>query len=714
MKRTATLIAALLFLLFHVQAQVKTPSTWKTSASKQEVKVGEEIELIFEATIDPEWYLYSSDFDPDCGPMVTTFHFNGNESYELIGDIQAIKPIEKFDDVFECNVRIFKKHGEFRQKIKVLSPDLKVTGNYEFQVCSDISGQCIPFDYDFEFSKFKVSEATESITPKPVDEKPKVAPAKAEEPGASSKEDKAKVSETKDSATATSEVDEQPKENTSVQPKYDPAKNTGPIMDETMKMNSKKDQSLLWFMIVAFVAGLTALLTPCVFPMIPMTVSYFTSKKHGVGKALIYGLSIIVIYTLIGSALAPIMGPETANSLATDWLPNVIFFTIFIVFALSFFGLFDITLPNSFVNSVDQKADKGGMVGVFFMAFTLVLVSFSCTGPIVGSLLVSSAGGEVLKPVLGMFAFSLAFAIPFTVFAIFPGLMNNLPKSGGWLNSVKVILGFIELALAFKFLSIADQAYHWGILDREINIAIWIVVGAMMGFYLLGKIRLPHDSKLEIITVPRLILAILTFTFVMYLIPGMWGAPLKALAGYLPPMHTHDFNVTTVVETESEIENCEEPKYADFLHLPHGISGYFDYDQALACARAQNKPLFIDFTGHGCTNCREMEAVVWSDPEVLKRLKEDYVVVALYVDDKTELPEEEWYTSKYDDKVKKTIGKQNADLQITNLDNNAQPFYVLVGADEKVLIEPVAYDKDVQNFIDFLDTGKRKYNEMYK
>jgi thiol:disulfide interchange protein DsbD len=328
---------------------------------------------------------------------------------------------------------------------------------------------------------------------------------------------------------------------------------------------------------------------------------------------------------------------------------------------------------------------------------------------------VASAGGEFLKPILGMLAFSLAFAIPFTLFAVFPQWLNNLPKSGGWLNSVKVVLGFIELAFAFKFLSIADQAYHWGILDRDINIAIWIVIFTLMGFYLLGKIRLPHDSKLEVISVPRLILAIATFSFVVYLIPGLWGAPLKALAGYLPPMHTHDFDLISLNNPYEDYEGgiCDEPKYADFLHLPHGLKGYFDYEQAVACARAQQKPLFIDFTGHGCTNCREMEAVVWSDPAVLKRLKEDYVVLALYVDDKTQLPESEWFVSNYDDKVKKTLGKQNADLQIDRLNNNAQPFYVLLGADEKVLMPPAGYNKDVSEFVDFLDKGKARYDSRY-
>ena len=477
--------------------------------------------------------------------------------------------------------------------------------------------------------------------------------------------------------------------------------------------------SLLSFMIIAFLAGLAALFTPCVFPMIPMTVTFFTgkakSRKRGIRNALIYGFSIILIYTLIGSVVAPFMGPEIANDLATNWIPNLIFFVVFVVFALSFFGLFEITLPSSWVNKVDQQADKGGITGIFFMAFTLVLVSFSCTGPIVGSILVQAAGGQILKPILGMFAFSAAFAIPFTFFAIFPEWLNSLPKSGGWLNSVKVVLGFLELAFALKFLSIADQAYHWELLDREVYLAFWIVIFTLMGFYLLGKIRLPHDSLMEMISVPRLILSMIVFTFVVYLIPGMFGAPLKALAGYLPPISTHDFNVMEFRNTAQsgvgidKEKLCDQPKYSDFLHFPHGIDGYFDYKQALSCAREQKKPIFIDFTGHGCVNCREMEARVWSDPEVLKRLEKNFIVLALYVDDKTELPESEWYTSEYDKKIKKTLGKQNADLQIRKFKNNAQPFYIILDQDERMLTEPKSYDLSISNFISFLEEGENAF-----
>ena len=500
------------------------------------------------------------------------------------------------------------------------------------------------------------------------------------------------------------------------------------------------------FFLLAFGSGLAALLTPCVFPMVPLTVSFFGSSpvpvedqvvhlnssgsgshfrgndKKGMRKAMLYGFFIILIYVVAGTVVAYINGPEFANWFSTHWLPNVLFFLIFLVFALSFLGMFEITLPSSFVNKVDGLGNKkGGWLGTFFMAFTLVLVSFSCTGPIVGSVLVLSAGGAVLKPIVGMFAFSLALALPFTLFAAFPKWMERLPKSGGWLQEVKVVLGFLELALALKFLSIADQVYHWGILDREVYLALWIVIFSLLGFYLLGKIKLPHDDDSKRTSVTKLILAIVTFSFVVYMVPGMFGAPLKSLSGYLPPMTTQEYIVQSSGNTTipaniqpSEINTlpasgCPEPKYRDLFKLPHGLQGYFDLEQAKECAQIQNKPIFIDFTGHGCVNCREMEARVWSDSRVLQLLKEEYVIAALYVDDKTELPEKDWYISEYDGKTKKSIGKQHADYQIVKYVNNAQPFYVLMDAEENLLVEPKAYDLDIANFIRFLESGIQKF-----
>jgi thiol:disulfide interchange protein DsbD len=639
------------------------PASWETRWSKPPV-AGEVVDLVFTAAIDEGWFLYSSDFVLDPGPVPATFVFERNETYKAVGDIEPIGSKRKYDDVFEGEVTYFTGAAEFRQQVEVLKDDPYVQGVLEYQVCSEVDGKCIPFEEEFVFG-----------TP----------------PG--------------DAATAEA-VDAGQKDRSGLLKSRD----------------SYSPYSLLTFMIVAFLGGLAALFTPCVFPMIPMTVTFFTGRakdrKQGIRNAVFYGLSIIFIYTLIGSLVAPFMGPEMANELATNWIPNVLFFIIFLVFALSFFGLFEITLPNSWVNRMDSQADKkGGLPGIFFMAFTLVLVSFSCTGPIVGSILVESAGGQIIKPVMGMLAFSLAFAIPFALFAVFPEWLNALPKSGGWLNSVKVVLGFLELAFSLKFLSIADQAYHWGILDREVYLAFWIVIFALMGFYLLGKIRLPGDSQLEVISVGRLMLAVITFSFVVYLIPGMFGAPLKAMAGYLPPQSTHDFDLskaTRAVAMPGDTGSatlCDAPKYADILEFPHGLKGYFDYEQAIACARRLDKPVFIDFTGHGCVNCREMEARVWSDPEVLERLHSDYVLLALYVDDKTELPEPLWYTSSYDGKVKKTIGKQNADFQIRRFRNNAQPYYILLDPnDEEPLVPPRAYDLDLQEFASFLDSGVEAYN----
>jgi thiol:disulfide interchange protein DsbD len=681
---------ALVSTLF-AQAQILQPAKWTVSPSANTVKIGDELEVLFQVKIDPTWYLYSTEFPCEDGPMKTEFMFKEHASFQLVGKVQPINPQDKYDDVFECDVKVFKKTAEFRQRVKVLAADLQIAGEYSYQVCTEVDGKCIPGDGEFSITNVTVTGAVKTKTKN--EEKPRnETPSKLiETPAVDTLQQAASIP-----ATYGTEV-------------------VGPQLDEAL-LKEQPDQKSLWsFMILAFLAGLAALLTPCVFPMIPMTVTFFTGQGRSKFQALLYGFFIILIYTVAGAAVAPLMGPETANHLSTEWLPNLIFFLVFVIFGLSFLGLFEITLPGTFITKVDRQAEKGGLTGVFFMAFTIVLVSFSCTGPIVGSILVSSAGGEVLKPVLGMFAFALAFAVPFTLFAFFPGWMSSLPKSGGWLNAVKVILGFLELALAFKFLSIADQAFHWGILDREVNIAIWIVIGLLIGLYLMKAFRMPgdtgKDAENKIVSVPRVVLATGMFTFVVYLIPGMWGAPLKALAGYLPPLSTHDFDLVSQAKGNAGNAICDEPKYADFLHLPHGLNGYFDYKQALACARQQNKPLFIDFTGHGCTNCREMEAVVWSDPQVLERLKNDFVVVALYVDDKTELPEDQWYTSSYDNKIKKTIGKQNADLQITNLKNNAQPFYVLVGADEKVLVAPYGYNKDVNSFVKFLDEGKKRYRE---
>lgn len=471
------------------------------------------------------------------------------------------------------------------------------------------------------------------------------------------------------------------------------------------------DDSGLWsIFIIAFLAGLAAIFTPCVFPMIPMTVSYFL-KKENKFDAIIYGVSIIALYTVPVALLIIISnvaggGEFTAgifNALSTHWLPNILFFIVFMIFALSFFGMFEITMPSGIINRAENRGNKGGLFGAFFLAFVLVLVSFSCTGPIVGSVLVESAsGGNAVKPIVAMFGFSLAFAMPFTLFAFFPGWMKNLPKSGGWLNTVKVVLGFVEFALGFKFLSVADQTYHWHILDREVYLAIWIATSILLGLYLLGKIKLPNDSDIPFVKVPRLILALIAFAFAIYMLPGMWGAPLKALSGYIPPLTTQDFVMGqgNVNQAFAQSTLCEKPLYGEHLRLPHGIDAYFEYNQAVECAKKQNKPLLIVFTGHGCVNCRKMEEYVWSDNQVLATMKEKFVIAALYTDDRTE-----------DISGNSTIGKVNTELQISKYQINAQPYYVMLNASqpEKPLIAPQGYNPDPQSFVQYLQNGLNAY-----
>ncbi len=609
--------------------------------SFKQTKLGAgEYELQFSATIEKGWHLYSTTI-PEGGPIATAFHFSDSTGFVINGKTSTSKaPIVVFDKTFNMNLEYFGNEVIFKQLVNVKDNSLKTISGYVEYMSCNDETCTPPTEEEFTF-QLESTSGEEKVA-------------------------------------ASTDVD------------------------------GTAQRSLLIFLLISFVAGLAAILTPCVFPMIPMTVSFFMhsneSKRKARLNAIIYGLSIIAIYTIIGTLVAVLFGPDAANWISTHWLPNILFFVVFIIFAFSFFGFYEIVLPHWLVNKADKGADRGGIAGSFFMALTLVLVSFSCTGPIVGAILVESAGGHIIKPIVGMFGFSLAFALPFTLFAIFPQWLSNLPKSGGWLNTVKVVLGFVELALGLKFLSVADQTYHWGILNREVYIAIWIVVFLLMGIYLMGFIRFKYDSKVKRLSVPRIVLAVVTFLFVAYMVPGLFGAPLKVISGYLPPM---------IVKADPSLinEGCEEPKYADRLHMPLGLNGYFDYNQALACARAQKKPLFIDFTGHGCVNCREMEANVWSDPRVLERLKNNFVILALYVDDKTSLSEKDWVTSKYDGKVKKTIGKKYADFQITRFGVNAQPYYVILDNNEKMLVKPKARDLNPDNFVKFLDEAVVKYNK---
>ncbi len=467
----------------------------------------------------------------------------------------------------------------------------------------------------------------------------------------------------------------------------------------------------LWSLILeAILWGFLMLLTPCVFPMVPMTVSFFIKQENGGRfKALMYGVFIVLLYTIpisIIIGLTWLLGGETVtadifNWLATHWLPNILFFVIFMVFAASFFGAFEITLPASWTTKADSGSSRGGLLGVFFLALTLVLVSFSCTGPIVGTVLIKSTQGEFWTPMVTMLAFSVAFALPFALLAFFPSVLKKLPKSGGWLNSVKVVLGFIEIALGLKFLSVADQTYHWHLLDREVYLAIWIVCFTLLGLYLLGKIRFKHDSPLEYISVGRLALVIADFAFVIYLIPGMWGAPLKALSGYLPPLQTQDFVLGSAPASSPVILSEAKNLTGSEVSLPHGLTGYNKLEDGLAAAKESGKKVFVDITGHGCVNCREMEARVWSDPQVLQKLRNDYVIVSLYVDDKTRLPEEQWVTTE-SGKVLKDVGRVNSHLVLKRFGVNSQPNYFLLDAEGNTFRGPRGYNLDVDAFVDFL------------
>ncbi|NTW31466.1 MAG: DUF255 domain-containing protein [Bacteroidetes bacterium] len=691
MKKIHFLLITLLFSFSLSFAQVLKPVKWTFNS----VKTSDSTAILYlKATMNKGWHVYSQNIKGD-GPVPTSFSFIDNKKdYKLIGNVFEPKGIEEYDPNFEMKLKFFSNTATFSQQIKILSDKPNtIKGTLSFMCCDD--KQCLPPE-DVDFS-FKVEGNSKSKT--------------------ISKED---------SISEMASID-------SIKSSKKDSTNTSQIQNSD---NSSFEGKGLWgLLLFAISMGFAAIITPCVFPMVPMTVSFFLkgskNKIKAKRNAIFYGISIIAIYTVpivLLIVISTFLGKGTVTSdifnwMSTHWLPNIIFFIVFMIFAASFLGMFEIVLPSSLVNKVDSKADKGGFWSPFFMALVLVLISFSCTGPIVGWVVVESStgGSNILRPIIAILGFSVAFALPFTLFAFFPSLMHKLPKSGGWLNTVKVVLGFLELALGFKFLSVADQVYHWGILDRDIYLAIWIVIFTLLGFYLLGKLKFFHDSDIKHISVPRLTLAIITFTFVVYMIPGMFGAPLKALSGYIPPQATHDFDLNAIIRENANTgsnttinELCDKPKYSDILHLPHGLKGFFDYNQALACAKQKNKPIFIDFTGHGCVNCREMEANVWSDPKVLKILREKYIVVALYVDDKTTLPKSEWITSKYDGKVKQSIGKKFADFQVTRFNMNAQPYYVLLDTNDSLLAKPKAYDLNVDNFVNFLESGFKEFEKRHK
>lgn len=675
MKRTFLLLGIILTALFSLNAQIVDPVKWDNSSRQLD---DGNIELVFKAQIDMPWHLYAMNFE-DGGPVRTSFYFNESENYELVGEpTEEPEPVTEFDETFGITVKYFSGQATFRQIIKPLTDkSFKVTGDIEYQVCED--EKCVYFNPEFSIN-------------------------------------------VKGNGKATSETREEAADDAALSqgiPELTPQITEEALEDEAAA-DAPEDKSLIGFFLVSMLLGLAGILTPCVFPMIPMTVSFFMQGQQNrfasIVKALIFGISVVLLYTAVGLIVSlTSAGADLTTTLSTHWIPNMIFFVLFLVFAASFFGMFEIVLPSGLSNKADRQVDKGGYLASFFMALTLVLVSFSCTGPIVGALLVKAAGGDILEPVIGMFGFGLAFALPFTLFAIFPSMLKSLPKSGGWMNSVKVVLGFIILAFSMKFISNIDQTYHLGILSRDLYISIWIVLFILLGMYLLGKIKFAHDSDLKHVSVFRLVLAIASFSFAVYMVPGLFGANLSGVSGLMPPKTAQKFDVTAYSGGPAPgggQELCDEALYADFLHLPHGLNGYYEYEQGMACARELDKPVLLDFKGHACSNCKEMENKVWSDPKVLQRLREDYIIIALYVDDRTKLPEDKWVTSEYDGKVKKTIGKVNADLQISKYNINSQPFYVLVDPHTgESLTEPIGFDLKVENFVEFLDAGKKAFEK---
>lgn len=668
------LFFAFVAITLATSAQILEPVKWAFSAERTSAG---EAEIIFTATIDNGWYLYSQNI-PEGGPVPTGFYFEESSAYQLVGKVVEPKPIEKFDEIFKMDLRYFDGKPVFRQKIKPLTnASFRVVGYVEFMCCDATS--CLPptaIDFELTIPAFG-----------PVDPVTDIVDEMAVEPIII--DDQAEAGDEKD-----------------IVPVYDDfpgAKESG--------------SSGLWYIFFAgLIGGLLALLTPCVFPMIPMTVSYFirntSNKAKGRTDAIIYGISIVVIYVTLGFGVSMIFGADGLNQLSTSPVFNIFFFILLIVFAAAFFGLFELQLPSSWTTAIDSKAEStGGFIGVFLMALVLVLVSFSCTGPIIGTLLVEAAvSGNKLSPIIGMTGFSVALAIPFTLLAVFPSMLGSIPKSGGWLNSVKVVLAFLLLAFSLKFLSVADSVGQWGLMSRDVFIAIWITIFAMLGFYLLGKLRFHHDDELPYISVPRAFLAIISFSFAIYLVPGLWGAPLTTISSFAPPITTQVFDVNRPSATGISgalTDATAMPEGYNTKEGAYGLVKFLEYEEGLEYARQVNKPVFLDFTGHGCVNCRKMEAAVWSDPQVLQRLRNEFVIVSLYVDDRTRLPEEEQYTSDFGGRERRirTIGNKWSDFQARRYNVNSQPYYVLLNHDEKPMAQPYGYNASVSQFIEFLDKG---------
>lgn len=680
MRKTRHLILSLLltFVSIALFAQ-EDPVKWTFKT----VKINDSVaELQFKADIQQSWHLYSQYTKGIELPIV--FNFDKSTQYKRIGKVTEPKAIEETEEMFGTS-KFFNNQVTFKQRVKVLdNKPFTIKGKLEGQACKD--GRCTQVEKKFAFDIKGFDNVAQAVT----DEDP------AEDSTGLQTDENVTDSASKAQLTPGEDPDQNAKE---------------------------KEESLWKYFLGAVLGGLVGLLMPCVFPMIPMTVSFFSKEGHkGKRDALLYGFFIILIFIVFGLVLSAIFGADMGNIMSTHWIPNLLFAIIFLIFAFSLLGYFEITLPSSWVNGSAKRQRQGGIIGIFFMALTLVLVSFSCTLPIAGAVALNAAGGSFLKPIIGMLGFSLGIAVPFTLFALFPGLLKKLPKSGGWMNTLKVILAFVELAFALKFINVPDQTYHWGILDREVYLAFWIVLFTLLGLYLLGKIRFPLDDEYPVQkSWFRFTLAVFVFTFVVYMIPGMFGAPLKAISGWLPPMTTQDFDISAIVRNESGNSGAtastyqwtEDPMYADKLEIPFGIKGYFDYDQALRVAKKEGKPVFLDFTGHGCTNCRNVENAVWIDPEVRRIFAEEVIVCTMYADDKViPLPENE--SGKMKDANGDPItmlGAKNRYIEQTIYHENSQPCYFIVDPDGNILSGPTYYERDKDNYIKFLREGIDKYKK---
>lgn len=664
----------MLFFVIAAHAQIQEPVKFKTELKTLSET---EAEIVFNATVDKGWHVYSTDLGSD-GPVSATFNVDKKEGVELIGKLTPRgNVVSKYDPMFEMTLRFFEDKASFVQKIKFTAPTYKIEGYLEYGACNDencLPPTQVPFDYSGKTSL-------------------KAAVADAKTNDVESQDTDGTEATTGQGVTevATTPASEQPVVSADIL--------WEPVIEDLQSFGEEhaqqKDKSWLYIFITGFLGGLIALFTPCVWPIIPMTVSFFLKrskdKKKGIRDAWTYGASIVVIYVTLGLAITAIFGASALNALSTNAVFNILFCLMLIVFAASFFGAFEITLPSKWSNAVDSKAEStGGLISIFLMAFTLSLVSFSCTGPIIGFLLVQvSTTGGVVAPAIGMLGFAIALALPFTLFALFPSWLKSMPKSGGWMNVIKVTLGFLELAFALKFLSVADLAYGWRILDRETFLALWIVIFALLGFYLLGKIKFPHDDDSNKIGVTRFFMALVSLAFAVYMVPGLWGAPLKAVSAFAPPMKTQDFNL-----------------YTNEVHAK-----FDDYDLGMEYARLHNKPVMLDFTGYGCVNCRKMELAVWTDPTVSKIINDDYVLITLYVDNKTPLTKPVKIVENGTERTLRTVGDKWSYLQRVKFGANAQPFYVLLDNEGKPLNKSYAYNEDIPKYIEFLRTGLENYRK---